>query len=173
MTLTRSFFVGIIQTTYANIRASFQDEIPVRENSFFFSNSDTNDVWYDFADSSKNFRPDISIRTSFSLDLKAFLEGFYNPETGLMIKDTIEVQVLSFNHPHNLIDSAKGILDSTGSGMFHFTNVKSDSEYYFVIFTEIILKHGVIMYLKHLTTAINFLTLLTALRKLTVIILHL
>lgn len=126
------FYVGYVQTSAANIKASFQDEIPVRRNTFFFSNSDTNNVWFDFADSSRNFRIDISPRTS-RLQVNALLQGFYNTATNKMIADTVRIEIRSFDAPYNLIDEDKGILDSNGTGFFDFTKVKSDSDYYFVI----------------------------------------
>jgi len=39
------FYVGVIQTTNANIRVAYQEEIPVRRGAFFFSNSDRNNLW--------------------------------------------------------------------------------------------------------------------------------
>ncbi|MBX7042007.1 MAG: FG-GAP-like repeat-containing protein [Ignavibacteria bacterium] len=127
------FYVGYIQTTSENIRASYQHEIPVRRNAFYFSHSDTSGVWHDFSDSSKNFRIDISPRTSRELQLTILLEGLYNSTTGIMTPDTVTVQVRSYNDPEVIIDSSRRCLDSAGTGNFNFIRVNNDSAYYLVI----------------------------------------
>lgn len=129
----KRFYVGYIQTSGTNIKASYQNEIPVRINSFFFSNSDSNDEWYDFADSSKNYRLDISPKTVTSMTLNALLQGFFNSSLGYMIGDTIRLQVKSFYPPYDLIDEDTCYLDSNGIGNLYFTNVRQDSSYRFVI----------------------------------------
>lgn len=125
------FYVGIKQTSTTNIKASYQNENPVRSKIFFFSSPDTSTAWRDFSDSSKNFRLDISPRTSVNVFLRAYLEGFYNGT--FMIPDTVRMYVRNINSPYAIVDSAKSILDSTGFGVFRFLNVSSDINYYFTV----------------------------------------
>lgn len=129
----RKFYVGYVQTSTANIKASFQNENPVRSGTFFFSNSDTNNVWFDFADSSKNFRIDISPKATKDLKLSALLEGFYNNATNKLKEDTVKIEVHNFNSPYNPVDTAKVRLDSLGTGVLKFTKIDDVSEYYFVL----------------------------------------
>ncbi|MBV6478413.1 MAG: hypothetical protein HGGPFJEG_01168 [Ignavibacteria bacterium] len=127
------FYVGFIQTSSTNIRVSYQNEVPVRENSFFFGLSDTGNVWYDFAGSSKNFRLDIAPKTNISLWMKAILEGYYDPITNIMIEDTVRIEIHDYNFPYGLIDADTSVLNSSGIGNFYFSNINNFSEYYFVI----------------------------------------
>ena len=138
------FYVGYLQSTSANIHVSYQDEAPVRSNTFFFRNSFTGNEWTDFSDSSKNYRIDISPRTSsgssslsslISLKLNILLEGFYDLSTKKMRSDTItaKVEVRNFTQPYEKIDESTVIIDSSGTGICHFSNVNPDTDYYFVI----------------------------------------
>lgn len=69
-----------------------------------------------------------------ALNLKAIIQGFYNPQSGkLAIRDTVKVFVHSNNSPYSLIDSSKCIIDTSSfSGYSHFYNAPT-GKYYFVI----------------------------------------
>ncbi|MBK6876368.1 MAG: hypothetical protein IPG99_07920 [Ignavibacteria bacterium] len=68
-----------------------------------------------------------------SLNLNALLEGFYIPSTKKMIPDTVRVEVRSFTQPYEKIDESAALIDSIGTGIFHFSNVNPDTDYRFVI----------------------------------------
>jgi len=70
-----------------------------------------------------------------TLNLSAFIQGFYNNLTNSMTADTARVYLREMHPPFALIDSAKGILNSGGQGVFSFYNALSEVNYY------IILKH--------------------------------
>ncbi len=57
----------------------------------------------------------------FELNLRAFIQGFYNNSANTMVKDTITVIVRYFATPDNRVDSSKGILDSSGNSLIKFT----------------------------------------------------
>ncbi|MFZ1323297.1 MAG: hypothetical protein WAT71_17210 [Ignavibacteria bacterium] len=127
------FYVGYKQTSVSNIKISYQNESPVRKKTFFFTASDSGSTWYDFADSSKNFLLDISPRSGSRLDLTAFIEGFYNSGSNTMIKDTVRVYLRNVSSPYPTVDSAKGILNNSGTGSFIFNNAINGVNYYLKI----------------------------------------
>ncbi|MDQ3020957.1 MAG: hypothetical protein M3R36_10355 [Bacteroidota bacterium] len=67
------------------------------------------------------------------LNLIAFIEGFYNSQSNVMISDTIEVYLRSAAIPYNLVDSSISTLDSLGSGKFYFSNAVNGANYYIVL----------------------------------------
>lgn len=106
------FFVGYRQTSTTNISASFQNEIPIRTNSFYYSSPDTSTVWTDFRDGLADFRLDISaVGGNGVLNLKAIPQGFYNLYS-LNMKDTLSVFLRDSISPYTIIDSGKGVIDS-------------------------------------------------------------
>ena len=67
-----------------------------------------------------------------NLNLKAILQGFYDPLTNLMIPDTVIVNIRKKFSPYNIAETHKEILDSTGVGRFSLSgtgNVNVDSQY--------------------------------------------
>ncbi|MDQ3019268.1 MAG: hypothetical protein M3R36_01665 [Bacteroidota bacterium] len=67
------------------------------------------------------------------LNLKALIQGFYDPITNKMVKDTVRVYLRSSSSPYTLVDSASGILDSNGMGSFIFPTAVNSVPYYIVI----------------------------------------
>lgn len=67
------------------------------------------------------------------LNLKALIQGFYDPITNKMVKDTVRVYLRSSTSPYTLVDSASGILDSNGMGSFIFPTAVNSVPYYIVI----------------------------------------
>ena len=65
------------------------------------------------------------------LTLSALIEGLYNDTT--MVADTVTVELHHASSPYALVDSAKGVLDTSGVGTFHFTNAINGTPYYLVI----------------------------------------
>ena len=68
-----------------------------------------------------------------TLNLTAFIEGFYNPVSNSMVSDTVTAYLRNATSPFNKIDSAKVKLNSSGSGVFNFSNAISSTNYYLVI----------------------------------------
>lgn len=65
-----------------------------------------------------------------TLNLTAFIEGFYNPVSNSMISDTARVYLKNISAPYNTVDSAKGKLSSSGTGAFQFSNALNGVNYY-------------------------------------------
>jgi len=68
-----------------------------------------------------------------TLNLAAFIEGFYNPVSNSMVSDTVTAYLRNATSPYNKIDSAKVKLNSSGAGVFNFSNAMSSTNYYLVI----------------------------------------
>ncbi len=69
----------------------------------------------------------------YTLNLTAFIEGFYNPVSNIMVSDTAIVYLRNATSPYALIDSAKSILNSSGAGTFTFANPINGVDYYIVL----------------------------------------
>jgi len=67
------------------------------------------------------------------LNLKALIQGFYNPITNKMAKDTARIYLRSTSSPYSIVDSGKAVLDSNGMGNFTFPNAVNSVPYYIVI----------------------------------------
>ncbi|MBK8552069.1 MAG: hypothetical protein IPL53_13805 [Ignavibacteria bacterium] len=72
------------------------------------------------------------LRVNTILDLSMLIEGFYNSNTNTMISDTVKVYLRNSSAPYSLTDSAKGVLSTSGSCAFTFSNV-STGQYYIVV----------------------------------------
>jgi hypothetical protein len=124
------FFIGYRQTSNTNISASFQNEVPVRPKSFYYSTPDTSNTWSDFRDSLADFRLDISaIGGNGVINLNVIPQGFYNL-VSLNMKDTVKVYLRNSSTPYGLVDSGKGVIDSlTFSRSITIPNAPSGSYY--------------------------------------------
>lgn len=125
------FYVGYRQLQLINISACYQNEVPVRSKTFFYSTPISGITWIDFAHDSAFYRLDISPRTCKNLKLKVFLEGFFNG-TGT-INDEIIVSLKNFNSPYNEISRDTSKIDSSGTGYFNFPQANNFSDYFFVV----------------------------------------
>ena len=65
-----------------------------------------------------------------TLTLTAFIQGFYNESTNSMIQDTVTVFVRNISSPYAIADSAKAILNASGSSTFSFLKVFNNAPYY-------------------------------------------
>lgn len=68
-----------------------------------------------------------------TLNLTCLIEGFYNPQTNIMVKDTVRVFLRSTVSPYLIIDSSKSVLDSNGNGSFSFPYAVNGVSYYIVV----------------------------------------
>lgn len=69
----------------------------------------------------------------FTLNLKAFIQGFYNPGSNNMTSDTARVYLRNASSPYSIIDSSKGILSSSGTGIFQFSAASNGVNYYLAV----------------------------------------
>jgi len=67
------------------------------------------------------------------LQLGSLIEGLYNANTNLMVKDTARVYLRNNSAPYAVIDSSKSVLDSLGKGGFTFLNASNGVNYYVVV----------------------------------------
>jgi len=68
-----------------------------------------------------------------TLNLRALIQGFYDPTANKMVKDTVRVYLRSSLSPYFLVDSSLTVLDSNGRGNFTFSNAFNSVPYYIVI----------------------------------------
>ena len=68
-----------------------------------------------------------------TLNLTAFIEGFYDHNVNSMISDTARIYLRNNLSPYNIIDSSKGLFSSSGTGVFLFSNALNSVNYYIVI----------------------------------------
>jgi len=68
-----------------------------------------------------------------TLNLTAFMEGFYNSASNIMISDTVRVFLRNATFPYAIIDSTKSELNSSGSGIFTFSYPVNGVNYFIVI----------------------------------------
>ena len=69
---------------------------------------------------------------AFTLNLIAFIEGFYDQSSNMLVSDSVKVFLRNASAPYNIIDSSKGILNTSGSGSLNFTNASNGVNYYIV-----------------------------------------
>lgn len=125
------FFVGYRQPFNQNISACFEYEMPVRQNTFFYTLTDTGTIWTDFAHDSSNYRLDISPRTCKNVELKIYLEGFYNGTS--MVSDKVVLELRNFSAPYAIVGTDTSLVDSSGIGYFNFPASNTAGQYYFVV----------------------------------------
>jgi hypothetical protein len=71
------------------------------------------------------------VDNSLTLSLTALIQGFYNGS--VMTPDTVTVELHNTISPYALIESKKGVLNSSGTGTFKFTTAANGTPYYLVI----------------------------------------
>ena len=67
-----------------------------------------------------------------TLNLKVYIQGMYDTKT-ISTKDTVNVFIRNSVSPYTIVDSAKGLLNSSGNGLFTFSNVLNNVNYYIVV----------------------------------------
>lgn len=72
-----------------------------------------------------------TLQQNYTLNLKAFIEGFYN--NGSMISDTVTAELRTSTSPFSLVESKQLVLNSLGEGSATFSSVTDASNYYIVI----------------------------------------
>ncbi|MEO8665918.1 MAG: exo-alpha-sialidase [Ignavibacteria bacterium] len=108
-------------------------------NSFFtsvsVSGSAVHVVWQDNRDGNYEiyYKRDPTGNPMFTLNLTAFIEGFYNSVSNNMISDTARVYLRNASAPYAIVDSSKSKLDINGTATFNFSNTSNGTPYYIVI----------------------------------------
>ncbi len=68
----------------------------------------------------------------YTLNLTAFIEGFYNPVSNIMVSDTVKLYLRNSFPPYAVIDSTASVLNSSGTGTFTFSNPVNAVSYFIV-----------------------------------------
>ena len=74
---------------------------------------------------------DGTLQRNYTLNLKAYIEGYYN--NGSMISDTVTVELRTSTPPYSFVESRNLVLNSSGEGSATFNSVTDASNYYIVI----------------------------------------
>lgn len=72
------------------------------------------------------------LRVNTTLNLSMLIEGFYNSGTNAMVSDTVRVYLRNSSSPYSVVDSAKGILSTSGNAAITFSNAPS-GQYYIAV----------------------------------------
>lgn len=67
------------------------------------------------------------------LNLKMFIQGFYNSVTDAMVEDTVTVYLREASSPYALVDFAQSVINSSGLGTSMFSNISNSVDYYIQI----------------------------------------
>lgn len=74
---------------------------------------------------------DSSLTTFKILNLKVYIQGYYNPVDDSMITgDTVKVFIREISPPYNVLDSSVSYINAQGIGMFSFINVSNGVNYF-------------------------------------------
>jgi len=68
------------------------------------------------------------------LNLKMFIQGFYNPTSNnMLINDTVKIYIRNLSAPYNIIDSVRKPISIAGNVSGNFENVLNNVSYYLVV----------------------------------------
>jgi len=67
------------------------------------------------------------------LELKSFVEGFYNSGNNITVSDSMKVYLRSAVSPYAMVDSSSAVFNQNGNSEFAFTNVQNNVNYYLVL----------------------------------------
>lgn len=102
-------------------------------NSFIQSTMTGTDILIDGLRIAKSWNSLFNDNINVTLDMQAYIQGFTNEVTNMMVKDTMKVVLRYTAAPYSIADSSKAIVDSMGKGMFLFNKIGLNSEYYLVV----------------------------------------
>lgn len=72
----------------------------------------------------------INVTAPPTLNLTAYIQGFYNPSSNTMVRDTMTVFLRNNTVPYAVVDQAKAYLTTTGTGSYVFNNAVNGVNYY-------------------------------------------
>lgn len=83
---------------------------------------------YEFANNFNNI-----FRSSQTLSMNVFIQGFYIPGADTTRRDTIKVLLRDTISPYVIRDSSKAFLNPNGSASIKFTNAQNNKRYYLIV----------------------------------------
>ncbi|MBK8983406.1 MAG: hypothetical protein IPM38_14060 [Ignavibacteria bacterium] len=119
------FFVAFKQVGTTNFSLQFQQEIPIRSDVYYTGNPGS------WSPSFGGFKYNVQLVTTTNLDLTLLMEGFFNGTT--MVGDTVNVNLREQTPPYNIVDNATAYVNSSGNGVFNFTNASANTCYYYEV----------------------------------------
>jgi len=118
----RSFFGIPISGSQVRYRGNYGAMfVTANEDSLVLKFYDINNVIRD------NFK---ILPQAKKLDLTVLIEGLYNASQNIMIPDTLNIKIRNSYPPYAIVDSAKSIIDASGTGEFNFNEAENSTEYY-------------------------------------------
>lgn len=72
-------------------------------------------------------------RTTRTLNLNLFIQGFYIPAADSTRRDTVKVILRDTIAPYSIVDSSKTFLNTNGTAVFNFKNAQDNKKYYLVV----------------------------------------
>lgn len=114
--------------SYTAPAAAVTDTIFATGNATDVSGDESGDLW--------NFAPSFRVMVlppPKILNLTVLFEGFFNPGTGNLVRDTAKVYLRNTSNPYAIVDSAKAYLDVLGKADFSFSNAANATPYYIVV----------------------------------------
>ena len=72
----------------------------------------------------------INVTAPATLNLTAYIQGFYNAGSNTMVRDTMTVFLRNNTAPYAVVDQAKVYLSNTGTGVYVFNNAVNGVNYY-------------------------------------------
>ena len=91
------------------------------------ASTDCDEKNYDFAIKGN------SLPATKQLNLTMFIQGFYDSGNDAMISDTVQVKIRNSSSPYAIVDSSKAIVNSSGQGIFLFSNAVNGTNYYIAV----------------------------------------
>ncbi len=70
-----------------------------------------------------------NIAPNITLNLTAFIQGFYNPSSDVQVSDTVTIQLRNSASPYAVADVSKAVIGTNGTAQFSFTTA-SPGNYY-------------------------------------------
>ncbi|MBK8382789.1 MAG: hypothetical protein IPL16_13065 [Ignavibacteria bacterium] len=117
------FYVGIRQNSSTNVGFGFQNEIPVRSKSFFYSYPDTSNTWTDFSAAGANYKLDIAPMTGGKVIVTSSTGTTFARYTSLDLA-LAQVGVLHTGAIKVLINESHTLTTSATIGNSNFTSCK-------------------------------------------------
>jgi hypothetical protein len=71
--------------------------------------------------------------TEKTLTIFALLQGMYDSQTGIMVTDTMNVELRETSPPYNIVETSTAVMSQGGTGQFKFYNVSEGVPYYIVL----------------------------------------
>lgn len=117
-----------VQFSYTAPASPVTDTIFATALATNISNDENGDLW--------NWAPSFRVTVISPpriLHLTVLMEGFFNPGSGILIRDTVKVFLRNTTAPYAIVDQAKAYLDQLGKADFSFNTAANGTPYYVVV----------------------------------------